>query len=73
MSRWERQLEEEADAIREEIDRRAAAGGDGEFTNIANTFIGWRLLLMTCAVIAAAGAVLLLVVGLLLALFQGPD
>jgi hypothetical protein len=72
MSRWERQLEEEADAVREEIERRAAAGGDGEFTNVANTFIGWRLLLTACAVIAAAGAVLLLIIGLLLALFRGP-
>jgi hypothetical protein len=73
MSRWERRLAEEADVVREEIERRAASGGDGEFTNVTNTFIGWRLLLTACAVIAAASAVLLLIFGLLLALFRGPE
>ena len=72
MSRWERQLEEEADETRDTLEQRAIAEGESDFTNVANAFIGWRVLMVACAVIAASAAAILLIICLMMAILKGP-
>ena len=72
MSRWERQLEEEADETRDQLEQRFAKEGDSHFTNVANVFIGWHALTVACAIIAASVAAVLLIICLLLVILKGP-
>lgn len=66
MSRWERQLEEEADDMRDILDKRATAEGDSDFTNIATGFIAWRVLLLAGVVVAGVAGLLILIIWRLL-------
>lgn len=73
VSRWERQLEKEADDTREQLEKRFLREGDSNFTNVANIFIGWRLFLATCAIIAASAAAISLIIYLLIAILKSHD